>query len=140
MRFIWQPQPQVVDSGSWRISRRGRLAGSGWRLGCCLASGAAAAGWSQLLDLVHRRQVGLDLVFEQAALLGAEALGLGGELHALEQRVLVRELVDERPAVAQLGQQALPLWPSRAVALRSDRPGIAAHHHGRSVPSKPLLR
>jgi hypothetical protein len=30
MRFNWQPQPNVVDSGSWWISRRGRLAGSDW--------------------------------------------------------------------------------------------------------------
>ena len=35
-----------MDSGSWRISRRGRLTGSGWRLGCCLTSGAAAGGYA----------------------------------------------------------------------------------------------
>jgi hypothetical protein len=42
------PQPQVVSSGSWRISRSGRLAGSFSRLGICfsplaLANGAIAA-------------------------------------------------------------------------------------------------
>ena len=41
-------------------------------------------------------QIGLDLVFEQAALLGVEALAellaLGSELHALQERVLAREL------------------------------------------------
>ena len=42
MRFIWHPHLQIVDSGSWRISRRGRLAGNGWRLGCCLSRGAAS--------------------------------------------------------------------------------------------------
>ena len=52
-------------------------------LGCCRRR-------LQLLDLRgNGRQIGLDLVVEQAALLGIEALGLGSELHALEQRVLV---------------------------------------------------
>lgn len=32
----------------------------------------------------HGRQVGVNLVFEQAALFGVEALGLGRELHAFE--------------------------------------------------------
>ena len=50
----------------------------------------------QLFDLDgDGRRIGFDLVVEQAALLGIEALGLGCELHALEQRVLVRELVDQ---------------------------------------------
>ncbi|EKD96578.1 MAG: hypothetical protein ACD_23C01393G0001 [uncultured bacterium] len=55
----------------------------------------------QLLDLqADSRQVGLDLVFEQAALLGVEALGLCGELHAFQERILVGELGVERLAVA----------------------------------------
>ena len=38
----------------------------------------------ELFDLDgDRRQVGLDLALKQAALLGIEALRLGGELHAL---------------------------------------------------------
>jgi hypothetical protein len=50
---------------------------------------------SVLVQLLgHRRQVGFDIVFQQALLVGAEALGLGGELHALEERVLVGEFVD----------------------------------------------
>jgi hypothetical protein len=32
MRFIWQPQAQVVLSGSWWISVRGSSGGSGLRL------------------------------------------------------------------------------------------------------------
>lgn len=55
----------------------------------------------QLFDLDgDSRQVGLDLVFEQAALLGVEALGLCGELHAFQERILVGELGVERLAVA----------------------------------------
>ena len=34
MRFIWQPQAQVVLSGSWWISVRGSSGGSGLRLAC----------------------------------------------------------------------------------------------------------
>ena len=60
----------------------------------------------QLFDLDgDGRRIGFDLVVEQAALLGIEALGLGGELHALEQRVLVDELGVQGLAVAQFGQQ-----------------------------------
>lgn len=51
------------------------------------------------------RQIGFDLLFQQAALLGTEALRLGGELHALQERVLVGELGVQGLAMAQLGQQ-----------------------------------
>lgn len=41
----------------------------------------------ELLNLDgDRRQVGIALVFQQAALIGAVPLGLGGELQPLEQR------------------------------------------------------
>src|SRR6218665_352865 len=54
MRFIWQPQSQVVLSGSCSNSRRGRCAGSGARLGCSfldplaplLASSSSAQAWA----------------------------------------------------------------------------------------------
>jgi hypothetical protein len=46
MRFIWQPQAQVVLSGSWRISRRGRAAGSAARLGWRRSGVAGVAGAS----------------------------------------------------------------------------------------------
>lgn len=87
-----QPHWQVVDSGSCLISRRDRWAGSGWRLGCCLASDVVAGGCSSSITWA----TGLDLVFEQAALLGVEALvellALGGEFHVPQERVLAREL------------------------------------------------
>lgn len=37
MRCIGWPQPHVVSAGSWRYSRRGRLAGNLSLLGCCLS-------------------------------------------------------------------------------------------------------
>ena len=87
------PQPQVVFSGSWRISRRGRCAGSVSRLGCSF--GLAGCSGCSRLDLGgQRRQVGVDRLFQQALLLGGEGLALGGELQPLEHRHLVRELVD----------------------------------------------
>lgn len=43
---------------------------------------------------LHRRQVSVDGLFQQALLLGIEGLGLGGELQSLEHGHLVRELVD----------------------------------------------
>ncbi|MPM43877.1 hypothetical protein SDC9_90554 [bioreactor metagenome] len=56
--------------------------------------------WLQLRDLfTDSRQIGLDLIVEQAALLGVVVLGLGRKLHALEQRVLVREFGPHRLAV-----------------------------------------
>ena len=61
----------------------------------------------QRIDLRgHGRQVGLDLVFEQALLFGVEAFGLSRELHALQERVLVREFVQQRALVAQLRHEA----------------------------------
>ena len=83
-----------------------------------------------MLDLdSDRRQVGLDLVFEQAALLGVEALGLGRELHALEQRVLMGELGVERLAVAQLGEQARGHLAQLLGAQIIQ--GLRLHQHGR---------
>jgi hypothetical protein len=38
------PQPQVVSSGSWRTSRRGRFAGSFSRFGVCFSPLALAEG------------------------------------------------------------------------------------------------
>ena len=49
-----------------------------------------------MLDLQgDGRQVGLNLIFQQAALLGCVALRLRCELQALQERVLVREFVDQ---------------------------------------------
>ncbi|MCY1556410.1 hypothetical protein D9M68_931560 [compost metagenome] len=43
---------------------------------------------------LHRCQVGVDGLFQQALLFGVEGFGLGGELQPLEHGHLVRELVD----------------------------------------------
>ena len=64
----------------------------------------------QRIDLRgHGRQVGLNLVLEQALLLGVELLALRGELQPLQDRVLVRELLDdgllERRLCARCTQQ-----------------------------------
>ena len=84
----------------------------------------------QLLDLDgHCRQICLDLVFEQAALFGVEALGLGRELHALEQRVLVRELGVQGLAVAQLGKQ--PRGHLAQLLCAQIIQGLRLHQHAR---------
>jgi hypothetical protein len=78
----------VVDLASWKVGRQ------------CLALGlsflAAVLGrWNQPLDLASKRlEVLVDGFFQQALLLRAEALASGGELQSLEDRHLVRELVD----------------------------------------------
>ena len=96
MRFIAQPQRHVVLSGSWRIRERGRFAGSGWRLGCCLSPAPPACPLGLVELAFDRRDVGVDRFLEQAALLGRVALRLGGELQPLEHRHLVRHLLDEQ--------------------------------------------
>ncbi len=55
------------------------------------------------------RQIGLDLIIEQAALLGVVVLRLRCELHALEQCILVRELGPNRFAVLELSLTALQI-------------------------------
>ena len=97
----------------------------------------------ELFDLDgDRRQVGLDLVLKQAALLGVEALGLGGELHALEQRVLVRELGAQRLAVPEFSLVAsdLRILGTHVAHKAGDHlaqllcaeivQGLLLHHHG----------
>jgi len=62
----------------------------------------------QLLNLVlDGRQIAIEFFFQQVALLGAVALGLGRELQPLEQRAFVGELFVQSALVAQFGQQAL---------------------------------
>ena len=109
--------------------------------------------WLELLDLQgDGRQVGLDLVFEQAALLGVEALGLGGELHALEQRVLVGEFGVERLAVLEFGLVTgdLRILVSHVAHEAGDYlaqllcaeivQGLLLHHHGsKCVKEGPAL-
>ena len=47
------------------------------------------------LASLQRRQIHVQRLFQQALLLGGVGLALGGELQPLEDRVLVRELVDD---------------------------------------------
>lgn len=84
----------------------------------------------QLFDLDgDGRRIGFDLVVEQAALLGIEALGLGCELHALEQRVLVDVLGVQGLAVAQLGKQ--PRGHLAQLLCAQIIQGLRLHQHAR---------
>ena len=57
----------------------------------------------------HRRQVAVQRLFQQTLLLGAVSLALGGELQSLQDRVLVRELVDDRLLERDLGARGTQL-------------------------------
>ena len=81
------------------------------------------------------RQVRLDLVFQQAALLGVKALGLGRELHALQERVLVGELDVERLAVAQFGDQ--PCGHLAQLLCAQIIQGLRLHQHDRYCAGAP---
>jgi len=79
----------VADLAARRVRRQMQA------LGLLLLGGGRCLRLCQRGDLAcHGRHVRFNLVFEQALLLGAESFGLGRELHALEQRVLVGELVE----------------------------------------------
>ncbi len=90
----------------------GQLRGQGLTLGllagCPLGCGLPCV--THLLDLdSHRLQILIEGILEQAALLSAESLAPGGELHALEHGVLEGELVEQRLLVTQLGGLLLEL-------------------------------
>jgi hypothetical protein len=77
---------------------------AGYLLGCGLACVA------HLFDLErHRLQILIEGVLKEAALLSAERLAAGSELHALEHGVLEGELVEQRLLVAQLCRLLLQL-------------------------------
>jgi hypothetical protein len=57
-------------------------------------------------------QIGFQDFFQQTALLGAVALGLDGKLQALEQRVLLAELVD-----LGLTQQAILVFAGEGLRM-----------------------
>jgi hypothetical protein len=84
MRFIWHPQAQVMDSDSGRIARRGKLDGSGARLGSCLCWRAAIWRHGPLNLTGNGNGNGLQILMqrciEQALLLGAATLRVRGEL------------------------------------------------------------
>jgi len=97
----------------------------------------------ELLDLIgHRLQIRVQRFFQQASLLGAVALGLGGKLQPLEHGVLVRELVDEGLLVRELGaltDDLLVLAPDRVqqccdhlaqLLCAEIFQGLLLHHHG----------
>ena len=101
-----RPRPRRCASSRSR-SRRWCSRARGGSRGAAGAP-AAAGAWACFLSpcvllwrldasssRLQRRQVGVDRLFEQALLLGAEGLALGGELQPLEHRHLVRELVDD---------------------------------------------
>jgi hypothetical protein len=71
---------------------------------------------------VELMDVGVQRLLQQAPLLGregaGEALAGGGELHPLEDRHLVRELVDERLLEGDLGVTLLDLASSDCTACR----------------------
>ena len=102
----------MVHVAPWQVRRQclpfGRLLAGG------LVAGSIAVD-AQPLDLsTELGQVLLQRVLQQALLLGAagELLARSGELHALEHRHFVRELVDERllerhVALAPLDQRVL---------------------------------
>ena len=74
-----------------------------------------------VLDLArHRSQVHVERLVEQALLLGRVGLTLGGELQSLEDRVLVRELVDKR----LLQQQCLVLARQLGAQCAHDFPQL----------------
>ncbi len=100
------------------MSVRGRFAGRTWRLGCRLVFWWCSVIALKLSDLiVNSLQIFVQGFFEQAALLGAEALGLGGKLQTLEDGVLVGELVDSGLFEGECLEQRCA--PRRAVRLRS---------------------
>ena len=80
----------------------------------------------------NSRLVGVDGLFEQALLLSAEVLALGGELQHLEHRHLVRDLVDRRPLERDLAVAPLDLGVLRGphAPSTSARPRAAAVRPG----------
>lgn len=94
MRFNWQPQAQVVFSGSCWISAR-QVRGQGLALRSLFV--VLALGCRRcLLDLGGQGgQIGVDGFFQQAPLFGVERFAAGGEFEPLQHRHLVGELVDE---------------------------------------------
>jgi hypothetical protein len=134
MRFIWQPQPQVVLSGSWRISRRGRspAASRAW-----VAAFSPLAFFERLLRLDlggHRRQVGCPWSPPAGSSARRCRPRLGGELQPLEDRHLVRELVDDRLLERDLGARGTRMH--LAQLLRIQRVEVFGDHGDVIVPKR----
>ena len=125
----------MVDLTARQVRRQGQP------LGLFLLVGGRCLRLRQRVDLAgHGRQVRFDLVFEQALLFGVEALGLGSELHALQERVLVGELVDEGLLEGQflvLGGSGLQHGQQRRAQLLGTQTlqRLRLDHHGRDCAS-----
>ena len=118
----------VTNLAAWEIGRQGLTFGLLLGLRC-----RGLLGIECIYGIGHGGQVGVNLVFEQAALFGVEALGLGRKLHAFEQCVLVAELLQQSTLVAQLSHQ-----PRRHLAqlfCAQFVQGMLIYHHGRYCAS-----
>jgi hypothetical protein len=92
-----------------------------------------------LFDLLgNGGQVSVDLIFEQAALLGIESFELGGELHALQERVLKSQLLVQCALVAQLRHEAGRHLAQLLCAQFGQ--GLLLHHHELHPPAPFLIR
>lgn len=133
----------------------GRAAGGGIRLMANLAPGQV--GWQrgafgllapvlesglgglELRDLLgDGSQVTVEFFFQQVALLGTVALGLGRKLQPLEQRALVGEFLVEGALVAQLGEQALGHFAQLHCVQFAQ--GLFVDHHGPQCASPHRIR
>lgn len=91
MRLRMPPQAQVVPSGSCRISRRGKRAGSAW---LSLLALSRRHGRELFQLTLHRCQVSIDGLFQQVLLLHIESFGTGGSFQPFERGHLLGELGD----------------------------------------------
>lgn len=90
--------------------------------------GGCHRGGAELFNLLgDRRQVSVEFFVQQALLLRVKSFGLRRKFHALQERVLVFELVQQRCLVTQFAQQALgELAQLRCIQLGQ---GLLVHHH-----------
>lgn len=122
----------VADLASWQIGRQRRA------LGLLVGDRLRRA---QLPDLMlNGRQIAVEFFFQQVALLGAVALGLGRELQPLEQCAFIGELLVQSPLVTQFGQQALADL-AQLLCIQFAQ-GLLVDHHGqqcaRACRARPL--
>jgi hypothetical protein len=85
----------------------------------------------------HRRQVAVQHLFQQAALLGAVGLGLGGELRPLDDRVLVREFVDDGLLERDLSTLVSAARPQFKMGPPDACRGVATSSSGHPQPASP---
>lgn len=131
----------VVNISPWQVWRQGLT----FR---CVLIGRFLCCVLKLLDLAGQGlEVFVDGLFEQALLLGAEALGGGSKLQPLEHGHLVGELGVERFGVTDLGLkptcQGADLGQAHAGEGRVDEvcadAGVAVHHGGNDAGDRLTL-